>query len=64
MGKFVQKINDMETLEKKSFFQKMIENKENTKREMREDMQKPEFQEALRKLRAKNAKRGTAIINL
>ena len=54
----------METLEKKSFFQKMIENKENTKREMREDMQKPEFQEALRKLRAKNAKRGTAIINL
>ena len=54
----------METLEKKSFFQKMIENKENTKREMREHMQKPEFQEALRKLRAKNAKRGTAIINL
>lgn len=54
----------METLEKKSIFQKMIENKENTKKEMQEDMKKPEFQEALKKLRAKNAKRGTAIINL
>jgi hypothetical protein len=54
----------MENLEKKSIFQRMIESKENTKKEMREDMQKPEFQEALKKLRAKNAKRGTAIIHL
>lgn len=54
----------MENLEKKSIFQRMIENKENTKKEMRDDMLKPEFQEALRKLRAKNAKRGTAIINI
>jgi hypothetical protein len=54
----------MEILENNSIFQKMIESKENTKKEMRDEMQKPEFQEALRKLRAKNAERGTAIINL
>ena len=54
----------MKELENKSLLQKMIESKENTKREMREDMAKPEFQEALKKLRAKNAQRGTAIISL